>query len=119
MPHISIHGDVEIVPVSRESFTQVMNSHLENKDKYERLPSPPANHFCHNCPIDVHTIRYVLVMIADLRDGALAAALHTPMDQNVAALVRFEMVNTLDLVMAAICGQFDPESGERMKENYE
>lgn len=114
----NINQRVAIEQIDRKLFRRVFDQYRELGKKLERFATPPPEHRCDNCPIDPHTMRYVVLMLAHLRNASLSDAMNTQMSDAAAGYYRFAAVNTLDLAIAAVCGEFAPELGEDLMENY-
>jgi hypothetical protein len=110
---------VELTPLNRQGFLTTMLRHQEAGAKFERLPVPPDDHSCVYCPIDPHTMRYVVKMLTIMRDATLKVAMQTPMNDAATGFYRFAHVDALDIVLASVCGEFAPELGQQLMENYE
>ena len=120
MPRIPVHGNVDVAPVTAKEFDKIAAVHRELRGQYEFLPAPSPEHYCQYCPVDPHTVRYILVMLGNLRNEALGYAVNTPIDRPESAIVRFVTVNAIDAMLIAISAQFATEHDTKLlRSNYE
>lgn len=115
----NIHERVELEPIDHAGFLKIMLRHQKAGKLLERLTPPPEDHQCTYCPIDPHTMRYVVLMLANMRNATLKVAMDTPMSDAATGFYRFAYVDALDTVLASVCGEFAPEIGQKLLENYE
>lgn len=118
MPVFHLHADIEIKPHAREDIQRIVDKNAKTGARLERFPVPPKDHQCTGCPIDPHTMRYVLALMEAVRDHYLARGLNTDINDHVNGFMLFHTVDTIDSLIAAVCGSLAPELADTVMERF-
>jgi hypothetical protein len=115
--HISDYV-IEVEEISRKGFDHIVAQMAEAAVPLDRFPTPPADHRCVQCPIDPHTMRRVIRLLADMRNARLERFKEKADREPVNALVEILGINTLDTAIGYLCGGLAPELAVSMRENF-
>lgn len=115
--HIT-HNTIELEQLTRTQFDTVMKRVSEAVTPLDRFTVPPADHVCTQCPVDPHTMRRVIRLVSDLRNGHLEQFNDKSEREPVHAMTDLIAVNTLDIALAYLCGALAPEIAIQLREAY-
>jgi hypothetical protein len=116
---LRINNSVEVIPMTRSGFDNIMKATAEKCRNLDRFPPPPESHVCNECPIDPHTMRRVVRMVADVRNAMFLLTQTKEDETAIDLLSRYVTINALDQTLALLCGGLAPELGKMLRESYD